>query len=355
MPKPRKQQISLAVTPYYHCISRCVRRSYLCGKDNLTGQNYEHRRSWIEDKALSIAQVFAIDIASYAIMSNHYHLVLFVDAEKAQQWTQAEVIIQWHKLFKGNELSQRYLQQQELTPVEENRLAIYAQQWRERLMDISWFMRTLNGYIARKANGEDQCTGHFWESRFKSQALLDDAALLACLAYVDLNPIRSSMASSLEKSDYTSIKKRCQQAKQQRYPDAIQAQYKGLHPFIGMQQKEHKPIFAEERLHTQANKHRNKTNNPIQNGICMSLSSYLELVEWTGKIQRQDKVGVISAQSHSILNRLGISQRQWCDISQIFEKSFKQFAGSEERVRKAAKQLGYKRTSGIKMCRKALG
>ncbi len=354
MPKPRKQQISLAVTPYYHCISRCVRRSYLCGQDDLTGQNYEHRRSWIEDKALAIAQVFAIDIASYAIMSNHYHLVLFIDAEKTQRWTQEEVIIQWHKLFKGNELSQRYLQQQPLTSIEEQRLALYAKQWRERLMDISWFMRTLNGYIARKANNEDQCTGHFWEGRFKSQALLDESALLACLAYVDLNPIRSGMASSVEESEYTSIKKRCQQAKQSRNADNVQAQHKDLHPFIGNQQK-YMQAFNSIQPHIKTKKHSNKTHKSIQKGIPMSLTSYLELVEWTGAIQRQDKSGYISEQSHSVLDRLGISQKQWCNISQTFEQTFKQFAGSEKCVRKAAKELGYKRASGIEVCRKALG
>jgi len=87
MPKPREQQISLEATPYYHCVSRCVRRAFLCGTDHQSGQCYEHRRGWLEDKLLSLPQIFAIDIAAYAIMSNHYHAVFFIDDKRAKGWT----------------------------------------------------------------------------------------------------------------------------------------------------------------------------------------------------------------------------------------------------------------------------
>ena len=106
MPRPRYSQVSLEATPYYHCISRCVRRAFLCGTDASTGNNYEHRRQWIEDKVLDLADIFALDVCAYAIMSNHYHVVLHIDKVQADNWNQKEVIERWHRLFSGNLLSQ---------------------------------------------------------------------------------------------------------------------------------------------------------------------------------------------------------------------------------------------------------
>jgi len=92
MPQSRKSQVSLIDTPFYHCISRCVRRAFLCGEDKVTGKSYEHRRQWVEDKLLFLGQVFAIDICAYAVMSNHTHIVLHVDEEQALNLDVVEVI-----------------------------------------------------------------------------------------------------------------------------------------------------------------------------------------------------------------------------------------------------------------------
>lgn len=185
MATPRRRQISLIDTPYYHCISRCVRRAFLCGEDKVTSQNYEHRRGWVEDKLLRLSQVFAIDVCTYAVINNHRHIVLFVDEQKEKSWSIDEVLTRWHQLLKGTLLTQQYIRGEALIEPLQQMVITTAEIYRQRLMDISWFMRLLNESIAREANKENNCTDRFWEGRFKLQALLDEAALAACMAYVD--------------------------------------------------------------------------------------------------------------------------------------------------------------------------
>jgi REP element-mobilizing transposase RayT len=162
MPQSRKTQVSLIDTPYYHCVSRCVRRSFLCGTDKYTGQSYEHRRGWVEERLLFLSSVFSIGICAYAVMSNHTHVVVCVDKDMAESWSMEEVVRRWHQLYQGTLLSQKYqrgdkLSKGELISLEET-VTIY----RQRLYDISWLMRNLNEHIAREANKEDKCTGRFY-------------------------------------------------------------------------------------------------------------------------------------------------------------------------------------------------
>jgi len=144
MPKPRKTLVSLDATPYYHCVSRCVRRAFLCGEDTITGNSYEHRRQWIEDRLLTLASTFAIDIAAYAIMSNHYHVMLRINHKLAKSWAQSEVIDHWYRISKSSLLSQRYAQGEILSKAEHDTLSEQVNKWCERLMSISWFMRCSN-------------------------------------------------------------------------------------------------------------------------------------------------------------------------------------------------------------------
>ena len=197
----RASQVDPTTTPYYHVMSRCVRRAFLCGVDRYSGRDYGHRKQWLVARLRTLGSVFAVEVCAYAVMSNHYHLVLRLTPDRAQAWTEDEVVERYGKLFSNAKAQLKLLTDPERRAA---RLAL----WRERLSSISWMMRTLNEYIARQANKEDEVTGRFWEGRFKSQPLLDEAALLTCMSYVDLNPVRAGAAKRLDDAEFTSIHER---------------------------------------------------------------------------------------------------------------------------------------------------
>ncbi|MCF6443093.1 transposase [Pseudoalteromonas luteoviolacea] len=314
----RKRQVSLVDTKYYHCISRCVRRAYLCGEDKVTGKSYEHRRGWLEEKLLQLSKVFCIDVCAYAVMSNHTHIVLYVDDKKAKRLNDKAILIRWHKQFKGTWLTHKFVSGESLSNSERCMLSELIDEYRKRLADISWFMRTLNEDIARKANKEDGCTGRFWEGRFKSQALLDEAALAACLAYVDLNPVRAKMAETPEESDHTSIKKRIEAVKVGKQP-------KSLMRFAG---------------------------NPRKNmpkGLPFEFKYYIELVDLTGRCMREDKRGYIT-DSQPILARLNIQSENWLKLTTQFTKVFKGSVGRPDAKQKYCEHLKLKRRGNLTQC-----
>ncbi len=297
MTRPRKALISLADTPYYHITSRCVRRAYLCGIDHYSGRNYEHRRQWIVDRLRLLSSLFAIDVCAYAVMSNHYHLVLKLCPEQLDGLDDDQIMDRWCALFKGPLLVQRYRSGEHLSAPERATVADIVKVWRNKLSSISWFMRCLNQPIARQANLEDQCTGKFWECRFASQALKTEEALLSCMAYVDLNPIRSGMADCPEASEYTSIQERINPAFDLEQAIVRQTQCGDLIDFNATL----KPL-----LHFAGG-----LTSQSQTGLHYAFRDYLELVDWTGRVIREDKRGFIDADLPPILQRLHISPDQW--------------------------------------------
>lgn len=294
MPRPRKSLIDLAATPYYHCISRCVRRAFLCGRDTFTGKSYEHRRKWVEDRLLFLARVFAIDVCAYAVMSNHTHVVLHVNRQLAEHWTDTDVLKRWHKLHKGLPCCHTYLDshlRQSLSEAELETVRSCINIYRARLQSISWFMRLLNEPIARRANQEDACTGRFWEGRFKSQALLDEPALAACMAYVDLNPVRAGVATSLKASSHTSIRRRTVNEHQR-------GNVSPLMPF-----SEHSSPL-------------------VTSTLPFSFRDYLALVELS--VPQSLKIVPIAkpVNSTSLLGRFNVSAKLWCTWLAAIETHF---------------------------------
>ncbi|WDE02141.1 transposase [Thalassomonas actiniarum] len=323
MTQARCSQISLSDTCYYHLVSRCIRRAFLCGDDEYTNKNYEHRRQWMVDRIRFLTSVFAIEVAAYAVMSNHYHLVVYVNEQEANSWSDEEVCRRWLQLYANKPLVERWLSGEAKTSAEKAAALEIIEKWRGRLSDISWLMRSLNEYIARKANKEDNCQGRFWEGRFKSQALLDEKALLACMAYVDLNPIRAKMASTVQKSEYTSAYERAHdKASKQDNPSTLPFKVKPLLGFIG-------------------NEHQDQPY-----GIVFSLVDYFELVEATGKAIREDKRGYIDENAYPLLQQLGFSGDDWIDLAQHFGKKYHRAVGSLAELSLYAQHMGKKWIAG---------
>ena len=193
----------------FHLINRCVRRTYLCGKDRKSGKDYSHRKQWIRDRLEELAGIFGIDVLGFAVMSNHLHVIVRTRPDVVQEWSDDEITLRWWMLFpqrRNEDHSPAEPTEFELNAIRSDKAGL--KEKRKRLADISWFMRCLAEPIARRGNKDDEVTGRFWEGRFKAQALLDETALASCMAYVDLNPIRAGIAATPETSDFTSVQER---------------------------------------------------------------------------------------------------------------------------------------------------
>lgn len=306
MATPRSSIVNLDNTPFYHCISRCVRQGYLCGFDKEKNKDFSHRKGWIVQRLKALSSIFAIDICAYAIMSNHYHLVLHINKEKAENWKAHEVIERWQALFPQNAKLFAHV-------------AKKVNLWRDRLSDISWFMRCLNEKIATWANAEDGSKGRFWEGRFKSQAILDEGALLSTMAYVDLNPIRAGIASTPEESEFTSIFERIQAAKL-----SLQTHSDNVFENLNLHQpKSLMPLGIASSS--------NATNNwgAILN---INFEEYLQLIDETGRVIRDDKRGAIPVQLKPILDRLKIRTHKWIGLMNNLLSYFGLAIGAENKL-----------------------
>lgn len=322
MPMPRKLLVSVNTTPSYHVVSRCVRRTFLFGV--VDNKDFSHRRDAIVARLAELTQLFCIDIAAYAIMSNHYHLVVRIQKQRALNLNVQDVIARWSALFSLPFLVKRLANNEDISDAEHCEAIRQVELRRERLYDLSWFMRCLNEPIARMANLEDGCTGRFWEGRFKSQALLDERAELQAMAYVDLNPIRAKIADTPENSDFTSIQTRL---------DKVESSMKPL--LLSFAGDSH------------------QSNNPEH--IPYNLIEYIQLVEWTGRQLKAGKRGYIKSEIPPIFERLKINTSAWLHNCEAMEKTYYRVIGSAARLQEFCEKLKQQRVLGITAARQAFG
>ena len=208
MATPRSQLIDPEFALHYHLVSRCVRSSWLCGRDRKTGKDYNHRKKWLKDRLLHLAQFFAIDIDAFVVMDNHFHLVVFYDPIECTRWSDEEVASRWCEAFPSKSIKDDPIESTLLKSMQRETLLaqpLRLAQCRKTLGSLSAFMKHLKQPIAWRANQEDKCKGHFFEGRFYSGALLSEDAVLAAMAYVDLNPVRAKIARNIKQCQDSSI------------------------------------------------------------------------------------------------------------------------------------------------------
>lgn len=323
MTQARQMQAAIAATPYFHCSARCVRGAMLWGKDAVSGRDFTYRQQWALDKLSELAQVFTISVCAYALMPNHYHLVLFVDVARAARLSDQEVAARWSQLFKVPEPVQQLLagslQGDELAEAE-----AVLQDLRQRLCDISWYLRSFNEAMARRINREDGCHGRFWEGRFKSQAILDQAALLACCMYVDLNPLRAGLVTDLQQAQATALYQRSQASTgSKEAPTALP-----LHPFA------------------------NDLNAEPVKGLPFSYYDYLTLAQWTW-LQLQIQASTSSESSATalptLLTELGFVHSSFMAYMQAHALRRGIVIGQRERLRAYSEHCRKQRLTGISL------
>ena len=304
MPISRSELVDPDTPGLYHCVSRCVRRAHLCGGER---GEYEHRRAWLEQRLRELTGLFAIDVVAFAVMANHLHVLLWTDPQRTRTWTPTEVARRWLTLHPASvPPGQSLATMVRMLSRDSERIEIL----RTRLGSLSWFNRCLKEPIARLANAEDGCTGAFWEGRFKSYRVADEAGALRCAVYIDLNPIRAGIARTPETSHFTSVRERAvvrrrwaRRAKSSREP------------------RGHRPRHAEDGLWLTPfgpppAGHRGRRRRGARTARTLfgfGVETYLKLVDAAGRWLRAGKTGAIPHELRPILERLDENVEAWAN------------------------------------------
>ena len=353
---PRGQIVRAQEVGVYHCWSRCVRRAFLCGQDPLTGKDFEYRRTWICQMQAVLARLFGIEIAFRAELSNHIHMVLRTRPEVVATWSDDEVVRRWLTLTKL--AKSRDGQVKEPHPARiaiERAIPFRIPLLRKRLSDPSWFMGILCEYIARRSNLEDGCGGCFWEDRYGCRDLVDEAAILICGIYVDLNQIRAGEAETPETSIHTSAfdrirarDQRQRQARQGEARDAVRLSATNTAPDDWLCE-----LTLDERVPVNDPRHFESAGGQRASDkglLAMTLDEYLQLLDATGRVIQPGKSGSIPAHLVGILDRLGIRADMWSTVISGYEKLFGYIVGAPRQLVCRAQKAGRRWYRGISAC-----
>jgi REP element-mobilizing transposase RayT len=366
----RDEVFSASEIGIVHAMQRCVRRAWLAGVDQVSGKDYSFRREWIRRRMEALASVLAVDVLTYAILSNHIHLILRNRPDVVASWSDEEVALRWLRVFPGRQLDEQLAEptQNDVQALAGNAARI--QVIRLRLSDISWFMRALCEPIARMANKQDEVTGRFWEGRFRAQKIVDEAGLLACSMYVDLNPVRAAMTQSPDDSTFTSAYDRIEGSKGKMIaaaafdlvtitPEEAGEQIRNTPVEKLKEQRRAKrrsptgrrvlrdswlsPLeLASQTLAADAQVHRDGVRASDKGFLSLSWRDYVALLRWTAQQRVKGAVASIPAKLQSIFAKLGIDGSMWRDLVWDYKRYFgkSSCAGRSESMAAEAERQG---------------
>jgi hypothetical protein len=343
----RSKLVDIAVSRWYHCISRCVRKALLFAEG--LESNSADRKGWIERRLKELAEIFAVSVGGFSVMDNHLHLLLRLDSHIAEQWKAEEVVDRWFRLFPPRGTDRKPLPPAKLKALVTER--VKDSQWiastRERLGSLSWFMKCLKEPLSRMVNKAEKCTGAFFEGRFKSIAILDEEALLTMCAYIDLNPVAAGIAAVPEESDHTSVKARVEHAKKQGRVKDLQAARAGSISGSRASKELEEALWL---IPIEDRRQLDSRREGMLSGF--TLGNYLMLVEYTGRLLREGKAA-ISSELADIFERLGSSAALWQARLQRLSvgRSLGRFlATRRERLREVAQKLGVHHLANLDGC-----
>ncbi|HHI79703.1 MAG TPA: transposase [Planctomycetes bacterium] len=352
MTRARKEIIDEENPGFYHIIVRCVRQAFLCGYDKYSRRNYDHRKIWIRDRLRHLAGIFGIEVFSYAILCNHYHLALRNRPDLVADWSEEEVARRWWRLFPkrrtaGGDAARP--SEWELAELMEDFQLM--QKARRQLSSISFFMQMQNQFIARASNLEDGCKGRFFEGRFHCTRLEDIPVVAVCMQYIELNPIRAGMAKSIDESAFTSAFERLMGEKARRRIAGYEKKRRKGEKLT----KRQKALLKSERRKLRESQWLAPLDAEGSPFVGFEVSEYLAMVEAAGRRVRRGKRGSVPESVPPLLERLELDTARWLEVVEGFGRLFFRVAGKASSMAAAAERAGRRCYHGVRACRRLFG
>jgi hypothetical protein len=347
MTMPRSKIVDPEITPWYHCISQCARQAFLLDSPR------DRRRQWLEERLRELTTIFGIDVGSYAFLQNHLHVLVHLDTRRVKGWSRTEVLRRWARLYPPRDGRRKPLKNLKRWIREQLKDRQQVSRLRQRLGDLGWFMKSLKEPFSRLVNQQEGCRGTLWAGRYKSIAILDEAALLATCVYVDLNPFAAGMSRLPELAMFTSLYARIDYCRQRGRGAQLQASLAAAEQGSVASARVARGLERGQWLCPMDDpRDRGSDRVGILSGF--SLGSYLLLVDGTSRVCRAGKARV-RAEAASLLERLGIERQRWeSTLQQLFSRPYPVgvfFSFHRARLRHVAEARGIRHVANVNGCR----